>query len=110
MVPRPRPKLAKREGGSVLPKEAQRLAEQPWGVVVVQGGGESLLGEFFAVFPQGYGDVQITQRAVAEAALEVDLAGSGIEEIRAADDMGDALGFVIDDNGELVGRKTIGAQ
>ena len=93
-----------------MAEEAQGLAEKAWGVVMVEGGGEGLLGEFFAVFSQYDGDVQITQLAVAEAALEMNLAGSGIEKVRAADYMGDALGFVINDDRELVGPKTVAAQ
>lgn len=110
MFPRPRPKLVEPQGGGILAEEAQGLAEQAGGIIVIQGRGECLLGELFALGAGHDGDMQITESAVAEAALEVDLARGGIEKVRAADDVSDALGFVIDDDGELVGPKSVGAQ
>lgn len=40
----------------------------------------------------------------------MDLARGGIEKVRAADDVSDALGFIIDHDGELVGPEAVGAQ
>jgi len=45
----------------------------------------------------------------AERAVEQDLARGGLEQIRAADDFGDAHGCVIGDAGELVARDAITA-
>jgi hypothetical protein len=54
--------------------------------------------------------VEVGGFAIAEAALEVDLAGSGVQEVGAADDVGDALGFVVDYDGELVGVEAVGSE
>jgi len=46
--------------------------------------------------------VEVGGRWVAEGALEKDLAGSGLEEVAAADDFGDMGEGVVDYAGELV--------
>lgn len=54
--------------------------------------------------------MEIGGRGIAEGLLEEELAGGGGEQVRAADDVGDGLGVVIDDDGELVGPDAIGAE
>lgn len=45
-----------------------------------------------------------------ESVLEEDLAGGVVEEVGAADDVGDALIGIVNDDGELVGEVAVGAE
>lgn len=53
--------------------------------------------------------MEIFRRAITETPLQIDLTGSGVEQIGAPHHMGDALGFVVYDHGELIGPKAVGA-
>jgi len=67
------------------------------------------LGEADAVFVAEQGGVEVVDGREAERALEENLAGSGLEQIGAADDLGDALVGVVDDAGKLVaGQADVG--
>lgn len=91
-------------------EEVEGLVEKLGGVLVLESGGKGLFGKFFALGIGGDGDVEVRRVRVAEAGLQIELAGGRVQEVRAADNVGDALGVIIDDDGKLVGPETIGAQ
>lgn len=70
-------------------------------------GRHGLFAEFFS---RGVGrdrDVEIRRRWNVQAALQVDLARSRVEQIGPADHMGNALFRVIDDHRKLVGKDAV---
>ncbi len=73
------------------------------------GEGVVALGEADAVFVAEQVGVDVCDGGKAEGALEKDLAGGGLEQVGAADDLGDALVGVVDDAGELIaGQADVG--
>ena len=64
-----------------------------------EGEGVVALGQADAVGVAHEVAVEVGGGEVAERALEEDLAGSGLEEVAAADDFGDASEGVVDDAG-----------
>ena len=76
----------------------------------VDGWGFGLLAEFDAVGAEDEGNVRIDWRFQAEKALKLDLAGRGIEQVRAADYVRDALPGIVDNDGEMIGPYPVGAE
>ena len=75
------------------------------GAVGVEAGVAVALGEAFAVLAFHEWKMEVGRlRGEVEGAIEEELAGGGVEEVVAADDVGDTLAMVIDDDGELVRR------
>ncbi len=65
------------------------------------------LGEALAVVVHDERAVEPGGDGITEGAIEQNLAGSGFEQVGAADDFGDAHGVVIDDAGELVAGQAV---
>ncbi len=68
------------------------------------------LGELRAVGPMDQRDVRHDRHAPAERVVDLGLPRGIGEVIVAADDVGDAHVVVVDDHGEHVGRRAVGAQ
>ena len=68
-----------------------------------------LLAQFLAARVYRNRKVQITRPRQGEQILEIDLTGCGIQEIRAAHNVGHALFRIIHDHGELVCKNAVGA-
>ncbi len=71
--------------------------------------GAMTLREPRAVFSENHRDVRVDRQGRVEGAQDVDLPWRVVQVIVAADDMGDAHVHVIDDDGEVVGGRAVGA-
>ena len=88
----------------------QHLAQQGFAAVHIQRFGTGLLAPFLPVAVGEQGQVGIVRRGQVQAALQVNLARRGNQQILPAHDVGDALFAVVHHHGKLVGPKAIGAQ
>lgn len=99
--------------GRVHAEERKGADEGVRWIGVVQGWSPGLLAQFHSLQIANDGYVEMPRRPVrrgAEQRVQVDLAGSGIEQIVAADDVRDLLGGVVDDHRQLIGENAVGAQ
>ncbi len=94
----------------------RREAEDGAGVAQVgerrgqrQRRGTGLFRELGAVSGSHQRRVQVARRRQAEQALQQDLPGRAVGEVFAANDVGDVLLGVVDDDGELIGEDAVGA-
>ena len=76
-------------------------------MVFVQGGGKRLLRPFLPVFVDQKREVGVMRGSEAEAALQVDLARGGNEQVLPAYDVCNAF---VGNDGKLVRPKSVGAQ
>lgn len=76
----------------------------------VYGSRARLFGEFFTRGIGHDGQVRIPWCRQSEALLQPDLARRGLEQVDAADDLGDALCRIVDDDSQLIGKLPVGAQ
>lgn len=74
------------------------------GAVGVEAGVAVAFGEAFAIWAEDEGEMAVGGfGGEVEGAVEEELAGGAVEEVVAANDVGDSLAGVVDDDGELVG-------
>ena len=66
-----------------------------------------MLTEFIATFVHCDRQMAITRGGQFQRLLQIDLPGSGIEQIAAANDLGNTLVGVIDHDRQLIGKQAI---
>jgi len=114
MPDRPRPEFDGRPAFGVvgyrLPEESQRSRQQPGTGPARHGGRQRLLGKFLAGSVGRHRQMCVARCRHAQPLLQPDLARRRIEQIGAANDIGDPGIGVVDDHGQLVGELPVGAQ
>ena len=97
------------EHGRVLAEQRPAQTQRRQRCIRVHRPGGAGLGQLVAVGVQHQGQVQVARGGQAQRALQQDLARSGVEQVGAADDVGDALVGVIHHHRQLVGPVAVGA-
>src|SRR5438067_11504270 len=75
-----------------MPQEMQRPTKEEGRCIRINRRGEILLAQLLAFFVRHHGDVTVARRRESKQFLEVDLAWGGLEEVRPADDVCNAVG------------------
>src|SRR5215470_4626560 len=82
--------------------------QQGWQRDARQWRGAGLLGQFLASLVDGDRMMEIHRRGQLELTLQPDLPRSRRQQVRATYDVGDLLLGIVDDDGELVRKQTVG--
>ena len=93
-----------------MTQKTERLRQQGASGSSIDRGRPRLFGEFLTRPVNHDGKVRVGRRRHTETLLQPDLPRRRIEQIDTAHDRIDALRRVIDDDGQLVGVLTVGAQ
>ena len=104
--------LRRRPFRRLLPEEPERepsVSRTRLSSSVSSGSAPSRLPELLPVGAEDEREVRVRGRRQAERPLERDLPRRRRQEVASADDLRDALRRVVDDDGELVGERAVGA-
>ncbi len=99
--------MAPAQAGEVVPQRLGQVAHLPVGLDAQRA---VALGQLGPVRSVDQRDVAHLRHEPAHGVIDDDLAGSVGQVVIAADDVGDTHVVVIDDHGEHVGRRAIGAE
>ena len=93
-----------------MPEKAQRIQQVINSAIRIYGSSLGLLAEFLALGIIDYGKVSIIGGGQSQQLLEVNLPGSGVDQVGTAHDMGNSLEGIIDNDRQLIGKKFVPAQ
>ncbi len=92
-----------------LSQQLQSKQQVGTGGAVVDGAGAILFGELLTIFASEYRDVGVAWPRVSEGLHEKQLARGIVEQVCAADHVGDPLLSIVDDHSQLVGEEPVPA-